>query len=148
MHAIFISLSHQHFAYVCVHRSIDSRNEHRHWGEVREGHFSTEVSRLSMRSEVSIDSDWSESGAWSRLLRFSNAVPDDSLRGVGAFICLSVDVHIVFSRVFVCLCVCSGRNSVVQPSVLGEFIDAAVNESLDEFQVCGVGKRTAAHAQI
>jgi hypothetical protein len=64
MHAIIISLSHQHFANVCVHRSIDSRNEDRHLGEVREGRLSTEVSRLSVRSEVSIDSDWSESGAW------------------------------------------------------------------------------------
>ena len=64
MHAMIISLIHQEFADACVHRSIDSRNENRHLGEAREGRLSTEVSRLSLRSEVSIDSDWSESGAW------------------------------------------------------------------------------------
>ncbi len=51
------------------------------------------------------------------------------------------------ARVFVGLCVCLGRNSVVLSSVLGEFMDAAVNESLDELEVCVVGKRTVQHTR-
>jgi hypothetical protein len=36
---------------------------------------------------------------------------------------------------------------VVLSSVLGEFMDAAVNESLDELEVCVVGKRTVQHTR-
>ena len=70
---------------------------------------------------------------------FRNDLNRENGPDLGLWVILSAGPNVVFVCVSVGLCVCPGRNSAVDlalpSSVLGELMDAAVNESLNELEV-------------